>query len=168
MASEFALENGVVLRRARRADLLDLLRLVRAYYRFDHIDFDAASVAAGLRTLLKNADVGQAWLMERGHRPLGYVVCTFGFDLEFGGRQATITDLYLHPHFRGRGLGRATLGLLERELRKAGVRALELQVTQGNRKVLGFYKRLGFETHARIPLSKRIFGDVKTLKRSKG
>ena len=35
----------------------------------------------------------------------GHFVLSFGFDIEFGGRQATLTELYLEERARGRGFG---------------------------------------------------------------
>jgi ribosomal protein S18 acetylase RimI-like enzyme len=81
---------------------------------------------------------------------------TFGFDYEFGGRTALITDLYLEPSFRGLGLGRKTLRYLESFCRKSGIPALELQVEQKNRRALRLYRTFGFEALPRIPMSKRL------------
>ena len=79
---------------------------------------------------------------------------TFGFDLEFGGRQATVTDFYLAPKYRGKGLGRKALTRVIETLRTLGVPAVELQVSKNNSRALAFYKRLGFQAHARIPMSR--------------
>jgi ribosomal protein S18 acetylase RimI-like enzyme len=83
-------------------------------------------------------------------------VSTFGFGLEFGGRQATLTDLFIKPHHRSKGLGLAMLSHLELTLANIGVGALELQVSCGNRRAFEFYKAAGFTAHARIPMSKPI------------
>ncbi len=81
---------------------------------------------------------------------------TFGFDLEFGGRQATITDLYLEPRYRGKGVGREVLRLVEDFCKKSGVRALELQVSADNSRATRFYQRFGFQAHDRVPMSKQL------------
>ena len=89
-------------------------------------------------------------------RPAGYIMVTFGFDLEFGGRQATITELYVRPEHRGKGLGRMALGYVEEFVRRRGVQALELQVTRGNSRAYDFYTSCGFQGYDRIPMSKRL------------
>jgi ribosomal protein S18 acetylase RimI-like enzyme len=132
--------------------------LVQAYYEHDGIAFDAAVVRRGLGELLANTSLGGAWLIFDGESAsaIGYFVLTFGFDLEFGGRQATITELYLIPERRRSGVGRAALSFVEETLRSLGIHAFELQVESDNHAARAFYRAFGMREHARIPLSKRI------------
>jgi GNAT superfamily N-acetyltransferase/catechol 2,3-dioxygenase-like lactoylglutathione lyase family enzyme len=149
--------NAAVFLRADTCHLPELGALVEAYYTFDGIAFDAEAVRRGLATLLEDPSLGGAWLIrEDGDDPVGYFILTYGFDLEFGGRQATVTELYLRPASRGRGIGRATLSFIEEQLRAAGIGAYELQVERDNATARAFYAAAGFEAHDRIPLSKRV------------
>jgi ribosomal protein S18 acetylase RimI-like enzyme len=141
---------------AQRADLETVLGFVRAYYEHDGIAFDANAVRRGLGELFADASIGGAWLVSAAEAVVGYFVLTYGFDLEFGGRQATLTELYVAPEHRRRGAGAAALRFVEGLLRQRGVGALELQVERGNVAARAFYGALGFEEHARIPLSKRV------------
>jgi ribosomal protein S18 acetylase RimI-like enzyme len=86
----------------------------------------------------------------------GYVILTFGGDLEFGGRQATVTDLYIIDGYRRLGLGSKILHFVEETCKELGIKALELQVERKNVAAQTFYCKLGFERHDRIPLSKRL------------
>jgi ribosomal protein S18 acetylase RimI-like enzyme len=52
---------------------------------------------------------------------------------------------------RDKGMGSEALGALVRALRDAGVRALSLEVKQGDR-VAAFYERLGFERREKYHL----------------
>jgi GNAT superfamily N-acetyltransferase len=133
-----------------------LLSFVAKYYAFDGIAFDREAVQRGARELLANRVLGCAWLIRDGERFVGHVVVAFGLDLEFGGRQATVTELFLDEDVRHRGYGTATLRFIEGVLRDMGVHALELQVEQDNAEARAFYARNGFEAHSRIPLSKRL------------
>jgi ribosomal protein S18 acetylase RimI-like enzyme len=133
-----------------------LLSLVAKYYAFDGIAFDRDAVQRGARELLANRVLGCAWLIRDGGRFVGHVVVAFGIDLEFGGRQATVTELYLDEDVRRRGYGTATLRFIEGVLRDMGVHALELQVEHDNADARAFYARNGFQAHTRIPLSKRL------------
>ncbi len=133
-----------------------LMEMIREYYEFDHIPFDPSEIQAGLAGLLKDDSLGRVWWILSELRPVGYVILTFGVDLEFGGRQATITDLYLEPEQRRRGFGRKTLAHVEDFCRASGIQALELQVERNNVSAQAFYKSIGFRAHDRIPMSKRI------------
>lgn len=52
----------------------------------------------------------------------------------------------LLPEARGRGIGRRAMGILEARLAAAGSPGMHLQVDPRNRRALGFYTALGFET----------------------
>jgi ribosomal protein S18 acetylase RimI-like enzyme len=84
------------------------------------------------------------------------VIVCFWFDLEFGGRAAAITDLYLRREHRRQGIGRKALEFVEAFCRKAGISVVELQVEKGNAAARAFYKVNGFVAHDRIPMSKRL------------
>ncbi|HLX72778.1 MAG TPA: GNAT family N-acetyltransferase [Verrucomicrobiae bacterium] len=146
----------VTFRQAKPTDLKTLSKLIRHYYAFDHIAFDTTAVHAGLNTMLNNKSVGQAFLIAFEATLIGYAILTYGFDLEFGGRTALITDLFIETKFRRRGLGRKTLQFLEQFCRSKKIGALELQVERTNKAAQAFYRGLDFEAHDRIPMTKRL------------
>src|SRR5579871_4952234 len=138
------------LRPATAADAPTLLSIIRKYYAHDHIAFHPREISRGLSLLLARNPPGWAWLAVSGKRTVGYAVCTRGFDYEFGGAVATITDLYLEPEFRGRGFGRMILKQIEAHCRRAGIAGLELQVERRNAPARKLYRKFGFEAADRI------------------
>ncbi len=141
---------------ATEADAEILVDLIRKYYEFDHIPFYENEIRAGLPPFLKDASLGRAMLVLVEGKIAGYTIFTFSFDLELGGRLATITDLYFEPPHRGKGLGRRTLNQIEDICRDTGVLALELRVERNNPRAFALYQKFGFRTYDRIPMSKRI------------
>jgi ribosomal protein S18 acetylase RimI-like enzyme len=148
--------KGVAIKEAVLRDFRPLIALIQSYYSSERIPFNRAAILSGLKLLLNNPTLGQAWLILNRNRSIGYIVATFGFDLEFGGRQATITDFYIKTPHRGNGVGRKVLIRVEDFCRMSGVEAVELQVTRSNARALAFYEGVGFAAHDRIPMSKRI------------
>jgi diamine N-acetyltransferase len=143
----------------RRAGLGDhplLLRLIAAYYAYDHIAFDESVAREGLSKLLADDGIGRAYLLEVGGEVAGYVLFTFAFDIEFGGRIATITDFYLEPRFRRGGLGAQTLAFVANQCRALGVKSLELQVEEDNLPAQALYRKFGFKRLSRLPMSKQL------------
>jgi ribosomal protein S18 acetylase RimI-like enzyme len=138
------------------ADLNALARLIRRYFAFDHIPFDAAAIRSGLKAMFNDKSVGQAFLIATESKPIGYTILANSFDLEFGGPVAVMTDLYLEPEYRRLGIGKKTIRFLEQLSRKEGKCALEFLVERDNTGALSFYKRQGFVTYNRIPMSKRL------------
>lgn len=143
-----------VLRQATLDDIAILVPFIRAYYDFDGIAFKSTEIRQSLATLLGNPSLGRVWMAYLDKEPAGYVIATFGYDLEFGGLIATVTELFVASRHRRRGLGTQMLAGVEGACRDLGVRALELQVEQKNVEAQAFYRRLGFVVHRRIPLSK--------------
>lgn len=128
---------------------------MREYFTYDGIRWNS-HVESGLKLLLRQPKFGRIWIILSEGAPVGYLVLTYGFDLEFGGRQALITDLYIRPGFRLSGLGAAAIAMATSFCKKQELRTLELQVERHNKKALRFYKKLGFESHDRVPLSQWI------------
>ncbi len=130
----------------------ELLEWVREYYACDGIAFDAAAMAPALERLLRDPALGRAYFITRERQRIGYTIFTFGYDVEFGGPLATVTDLFLQPAERGRGAGMATLEFIAATCRAAGVCALELQVEQHNLPAQRLYKKFGFRQLSRLPM----------------
>lgn len=135
----------------------DLLRLMQEYYVYDHLDFDEEVALSALRELLSNKALGRIWVIRQDSVPIGYVVLTFGYSLEFGGRDAFLDELYIQESFRGQGIGAKALALVEAAARSTGIRALHLEVERENRRAQRFYLSRGFDDreHFRL-MSKRL------------
>ena len=142
------------LRRATPADLPDVLPRTRALNAHEGITVAPDALEAALRTLLAEPAHGGVWLIENPTL-IGYAIVTFGYDLEFAGRDAWLTELWIDEDSRNTGAGAAALALLDAELRPLGVRALHLQVRPEN-PALRLYERAGFERSPRLILTRRL------------
>jgi len=143
------------LRLATVDDLGEVLPRTRALNAHEGIVIDPAALESALRRLLGDPSLGGVWLVERAGVPVGYAIVTFGFDLEFGGRDSYLTELWIDPDARGRGAGTAALALLEPELESRHVRALHLLVRSDNPAVR-LYERTGFITSPRQVMTRRL------------
>ena len=121
-----------------------LLKFIIAYYRFDKIPFQRKSLEQGLHTLLRNLSLGKAWLMECHKKAVGYAIVTYNFDLEYGGVEAMLTDLYVDKRCRNNGIGSLALYEIEDFCRERGIRTIELQVQHHNKSAETFYRKAGF------------------------
>jgi ribosomal protein S18 acetylase RimI-like enzyme len=143
------------LRPATHDDLPELLPRTRALNAHEGIALDPAALEAALDRLLRDPGIGGAWLVERDRVAIGYAIVTFGYDLEFGGRDAYLTELWIDPPARGGGAGSAALRLLDPELRARGVHALHLQVRPEN-PAIRLYQRTGFVASPRVVMTHRL------------
>ena len=80
-----------VFTRAATADEDQLVELMREFYAYDHIAFDEEKARRALRQLAADARFGVVHLIgAEGAGAFGYLVITFGFSLEFHGRDAFV------------------------------------------------------------------------------
>jgi ribosomal protein S18 acetylase RimI-like enzyme len=143
------------LRPAGIGDLAAVLPRTLALNAHEGIAVDPAALEAALDRLLRDPEIGGVWLIERDSAAIGYAMVTFGYDLEFAGRDAYLTELWIDPAARGSGAGGAALALLDPELRARGVHALHLQVRPDN-PALRLYQRSGFVASPRIIMTRRL------------
>lgn len=136
------------------ADLL--LDFMQSYYAFDGHGFDREKSRAALVPLLHNPDLGRAWLILDSDAPVGYIVICFGYSLEWLGRDAFVDEFYLTEEYRGRGWGKKAMTFVEEAARELGVRALHLEVMDGNEGARNLYRKLGFAPHHSTFFSKWI------------
>ena len=141
---------------AAEADVDVLLALMKDYYVFDGHGWDHDRARDALVVLLRNSQFGLVWLVVDEQTPVGYVVVTFGYSLEFLGRDAFIDELFLIPSHRNRGWGKNILAFVEDQARAHEVRAIHLEVVRGNNHARGLYAAHGYVDHDHSLMSKWI------------
>ena len=117
---------------ADRPDVDALLGLRRAFCHHEDMPFDEGAARTALDNLLADGSLGKVWLIYLDGAAAGYIVLTFGYSLEFDGREAFVDELYVEEPHRGKGLGGLALRLAEEACRALGVRALHLEVDREN------------------------------------
>lgn len=99
---------------------------------------------AALVPLLEGSPHGVAYLIGPPRAPVGYVVVSFGWSLEFGGLDGFVDELYIRPAVRGRGMASDVLSSLPKALADAGMRALHLEVHRDQDRARRLYGKAGF------------------------
>jgi len=143
-------------RAAERADVETLLDMVREYYEFDGHTYERDALRQALEGLLDDPARGHAWLICDGPAPIGYVVLTLGYSVEYHGRDAFVDELYIRPAYRRGGIGTQTFAFLEDACRALQVRALNLEVERHNTGAQQFYRAIGFADQDRYLMTRRI------------
>ena len=131
-----------------------VLSLMREFYEIEHLAFSEAPARAALRQILESHQHGVVALMHAGDEVAGYLALTFGFSLEFHGRDALMDELYVRETYRGRGAGTLSLAFAEEICRTEGIHALRLEVDRANSDAQRLYHRAGYADHDRHLLTK--------------
>lgn len=138
-------------------DLPRLMPLVAAFHAEMRIDQSEEVRSNGLRPLLDGSPHGAAYLIGPARAPIGYIVVTFGWSVEFGGLDGFIDEIYVRPGVRKRGVASEVLNALPRALSAAGLRALHLEVDRENSATQRLYEKAGFVRRDRYMLMTRPF-----------
>jgi ribosomal protein S18 acetylase RimI-like enzyme len=141
---------------ASREDEADIMPLMIAFNDAEGIVWRPAIMVPALRRLLHDNLIGTMLIARDADSgvPVGYALATFGFDIEFGGRDAFITELFVAPQARGRGVGQALLDAIAGGLRAQGIAAIHLMVRPQNEQARSLYERVGFRASPRLLMTR--------------
>ena len=106
-------------------------------------------IEIALEPLLDNPSLGDVWVIE-GDQPIGYLVITWGWGIESGGKEALIDELFVVPQARSQGLATAMLQAALNRAQELGTKAVFLETELDNPKSRDLYKRLGFQQESSV------------------
>ena len=139
------------VRIAGPGDHAALLDMMADFNRGERIEMRREITGPALAQLLAEQGLGRALIGDGG-----YAILTWGFDLEFGGRDAFLTEIYVRPDRRRLGLGRALLAAVLQTARDSGAGAVHLGTYPDNRAALALYRAAGFTRIPRDFYSRRL------------
>lgn len=131
--------------------LLDMMADLNA---IEGIAFSRAKFSRVLKELLDSPELGFVPLFVEDRKTVGYAVVAYSFDLEWGGRDAFITEFYIRAEHRGKGFGKQALDVLEKLARKNKIKALHLGVRRENTAAMKLYEGGGFKDWPRRAMLK--------------
>lgn len=137
---------------SQTADVEALLQLMETFCHHFSYPFDRSLRQQLIRQILENPSLGSLWLVVDENRPVGYVVLTYGFALEFGGKTALVDELFIDEPFRGGGRGRRVLQQIQEAATELGVLVILLQTEKYNSRAKQLYESVGFVDQERSTL----------------
>ncbi len=136
---------SAALHLAQPEHLEQITTLVAAFHAEEGITQDDETRRAALAPLLEGSPYGAIYIIGPIRAPIGYIIVTFTWSVEFGGLDGLLDELYIRPPVRGRGIASEVLIQLPKALAEAGVRMLHLEVTHDNETAKRLYLRSGFK-----------------------
>src|SRR5262245_64034144 len=123
-----------------------LIMMMRDLYAHDGLaPLDEAIARRALLGVIGDDTLGRVFLILMANEVAGYAVLTFGYSLEFHGRDAFVDEIYLRAEYRGLGIGKRALQFLSEVCAAEGVNALHLEVEREDRSAQTVYLWLGLE-----------------------
>jgi ribosomal protein S18 acetylase RimI-like enzyme len=129
---------------------------MRQFYAIDHYPFEEKAARSTLKQMIDDSAFGRIWLIAKNGEVIGYVVVTFGFSLEYRGRDAFIDELFIVEDQRNQGVGTKAVQFVIDNCPDLGVRALHLEVERSNVAAQALYRKAGFKDHERYLMTRMI------------
>ena len=136
-------DNTATIRRAEGIDADAVIEMARAFHSEDGHPLQSCAEAAVLQMLEPGFAEGLVLLLIVDGEISGYGSLSFGYGIEYGGRETFLEDLYVVPALRTQGYGGLMCAALENAAREAGCYAIHLEVMPGN-PAEHLYRRLGY------------------------
>jgi GNAT superfamily N-acetyltransferase len=132
------------LRRATRADVPEILRLIRALAEYEKLSGEVVATEEALaETLFGRAPAAEVLLAEEGGRAVGFALFFQNYSTFLGKPGLYLEDLFVEPAARGRGLGEQLLAAIAKLALERGCGRFEWAVLDWNAPAIGFYEALG-------------------------
>lgn len=125
-------------------DVDHLLPFIQKFYAWEKIPYDSTTTIKALKEFINTPDWGSVWLIMARDHPIGYIIVTFGYSLEFKGRDAFVDEFFLDEAYRNQGIGSQTLDYVTHFCKNQGIKALHLEVAKTNHLAQHTYQKLGF------------------------
>jgi GNAT superfamily N-acetyltransferase len=137
-------EERFLIRAAARADVPELLRLIRELAVYEKLADQAKGTEAGLAQALFGARPAcEALVAEVGGRPVGFALYFTTFSTFLCRPGLYLEDLFVEPGHRGSGIGKALLERLAALVVERGGGRFEWRVLDWNEPSIRFYEALG-------------------------
>jgi ribosomal protein S18 acetylase RimI-like enzyme len=130
--------------------------MMETFNRLEGIDWDPVSIEPAASQLIADPALGAIGLIKSESEPVGYFVLSWGYDLEWRGRDAYLTELYVDPAWRGQRVGAQALALIEDLVRVNGASAMHLMVRPENEPAVRLYASAGYRSPPRVFLTKML------------
>jgi ribosomal protein S18 acetylase RimI-like enzyme len=136
-----------------------LLELCREHAEYEKADFkDDGQIERWRSALSGGQPPFHGWIATTGGQPCGFMTVTIDYATWSAERFAYMDCLYLRQPYRGVGLGRTFLDLLEQFAIEHRCGWAEWQTPPDNDLGIGFYRHMGVRAKAKL----RFFLDVPT------
>ncbi len=142
------------LRPVTADDKSAILRMMETFNQEEYINYSLDRLGESFDALLAHPEWGSILIAELGGIPVGYAILTYAFDFEFGGREAFMTEVFVHPRHRGQKIGKDLVHGVEAFARENGVKAIHLIVRQDNPRAQRLYRKNDFHFDPRLLMSK--------------
>ncbi|WP_322549718.1 GNAT family N-acetyltransferase [Flavobacterium psychraquaticum] len=123
--------------------------MMEDFYAIDNYPIEAQATKKMFQEFISNENFGKAWLIYADNKIAGYVILTYIFSFEYGGKIAFVDELFIKESARGIGIGKETIQFVQQESPKLSLKLLYLEVENHNENAQKLYIAQDFVFHNR-------------------
>ena len=131
------------------ADIEIITQMMQDFYAIDNYPMDVEVAKTLFQEFISNEHLGKSWLIYSENEIVGYIILTFIFSFEYGGKIAFVDELFIKETARGKGFGKEAIQFIQREVPKLSLKLLYLEVEPHNENAQKLYLAHDFELHNR-------------------
>jgi GNAT superfamily N-acetyltransferase len=137
-------DMSLIIRPARPGDEPLVLAFIRALAEYEKLLHECIATEADLtRSLFGPRPEAEVLLAFDDEEPAGFALFCHNYSTFLARKGLWLEDLFVHPEYRGRGIGLALLARLARIAVERECGRMEWWVLDWNRSAIGFYRKLG-------------------------
>ena len=130
-------------------DIEIITQMMQDFYAIDNYPMDIEVTKNLFQEFISNEHLGKSWLIYSENEIAGYIILTFIFSFEYGGKIAFVDELFIKETARGKGIGKEAIQFIQREVPKLSLKLLYLEVEPHNENAQKLYLAHDFELHNR-------------------
>ena len=131
------------------ADIEIITLMMQEFYAIDNYPMDVEVAKTLFQEFISNEHLGKSWLIYSENEVVGYIILTFIFSFEYGGKIAFVDELFIKETARGKGFGKEAIQFIQQEVPKLSLKLLYLEVEPHNENAQKLYLAHDFELHNR-------------------
>ena len=131
------------------SDISIITQMMQDFYAIDNYPMDVEVAKTLFQEFISNEHLGKSWLMYSENEIVGYIILTYFFSFEYGGKIAFLDELFIKETARGKGFGKEAIQFIQGEVPKLSLKLLYLEVEPHNENAQKLYLAHDFELHNR-------------------
>lgn len=131
------------------SDISIITQMMQDFYAIDNYPMDVEVAKTLFQEFISNEHLGKSWLIYSENEIVGYIILTYIFSFEYGGKIAFLDELFIKETARGKGIGKEAIQFIQREVPKLSLKLLYLEVEPHNENAQKLYLAHDFELHNR-------------------
>ena len=131
------------------SDISIITQMMQDFYAIDNYPMDVEVAKTLFQEFISNEHLGKSWLIYSENEIVGYIILTFIFSFEYGGKIAFVDELFIKETARGKGFGKEAIQFIQSEVPKLSLKLLYLEVEPHNENAQKLYLAHDFVLHNR-------------------